>query len=210
PGSLRFVQAKHHLEPAVLFLLEDHGAFVFSRSRNNRFRAHEMRRHDDLAAQNKVVDDRMMAVELPPPGLDCRGLAHDRDVIEPFAQEHMVAGQLGKGLVQAHYVASKLEPPGAEGSRQEAKGGTALGLSHLLEADSLANVEVLVHPFAPFWIVHRKHGPGSLFSGERGEELLGGIADGLGRDAGGMDWKQPWNDVTIGGESFERLSQPFL
>jgi hypothetical protein len=56
-------------------------------------------------AEHKVVDDPVMAVELPTPRLGGGGLSHDRDEIQPLAEKLMVAGELGKSFVEAHDVA---------------------------------------------------------------------------------------------------------
>ena len=68
-------------------------------------------------------------------------------------------------------------PRGAQGSAQQTEGRIALRVGHLLEADALAHVEMLVHPLAPFRIVDREHGPGALLRGQARQEALGGIAD---------------------------------
>src|ERR1019366_3291667 len=78
---------------------------------------------------------------------------------------------------------------------------------HLLEADALAHVEMLVHPLAPFRIVHRKHGAVALLLGEARQEALGGGADRRGRDSGGMNAEEAGLDGSVGRDAFEWLGQ---
>ena len=73
--------------PLILLVLQDDGAFVLARLRDHRLGAREERRHHHLVAQHEVVDDGVMAVELPAPRLFGGRLAHDGDVVLPFAQE---------------------------------------------------------------------------------------------------------------------------
>ena len=47
----------------------------------------KQRRHHNLIAKHEVVDDRVMAVELPAPGFSGGRLAHDGDVVEPFPRK---------------------------------------------------------------------------------------------------------------------------
>ena len=152
-------------------------ALIRARRGQDRFRPREVRGHDHLVAEDEVVDDGVMAVELPAPRLGGRGLAQHRDEVQPFAQKLMIVRELGQRFVQAHDVARELQPLRAERRAHEAEGRLALRLGHLLEADALAHVEVLVHPFAPFGIVDGKQRPGALLGGEDGEELLRRLAD---------------------------------
>ena len=119
----------------------------------------------------------------------------------------MVVGQLGEGLVETHDVAGQFQAARAQRCLQQAEGGAALGVRHLLEADALAHVEVLVHPLAPFRIVHREHGSAALLLGEARQEPLGGGADGRGRNAGGMNAEEAGLDGSVGGDAFEWLGQ---
>ena len=79
--------ALQHGQAAVLLVLQDRRALVFAGRRDDRLGAGEERRHHHLVAEHEVVDDGVMAVELPSPRLLGGRLAHDRDVIAPFAQE---------------------------------------------------------------------------------------------------------------------------
>ena len=54
------------------------------------------RRHDDLIAEHKVVDDGVVAIELPAPRLGQGRLAHHGEVVEPLA----IA--LAEGAEQTH------------------------------------------------------------------------------------------------------------
>ena len=79
----------------------------------------------------------------------------------------MIVGQFGERLVEPHDVAGQLQAARAQRGLQQAEGRVALRLGHLLEADALAHVEVLVHPFAPFRIVDRETWSGRAAAGVR-------------------------------------------
>ena len=116
-----------------------------------------MRRHHDLIAQHEVIDDRVMAVELPAPRLGSRRRPHHRDVVPPFAVlVEVVAGQLGERLVEAHDVARLLQARALSAAPQQPERQLALAVGHLEKADTLANVEALVHPLPPLRVVHRE------------------------------------------------------
>jgi len=76
---LEGVQAAHQLEPQVLLLLQHHGAFELPGVRPDRLRAQKYRGHHHLVAEHKVINDRVMAVELPAPWLVQRWCAEDGD-----------------------------------------------------------------------------------------------------------------------------------
>ena len=92
---------------------------------------------------------------------------------------------------------------------QQAERGSRCDVGHLLEADALAHVEMLVHPLAPFRIVHGEHGPGALLGGEAREETLGGVAHGRGGDAGGVNAEEAGLDRSVGRDAFEWIGQTF-
>src|ERR1035437_5998479 len=100
-----------------------------------------------------------------------------REEVAPFTEKLVVIGQLGEGLVETHDVARQLQAARTQGCRQQTEGGGALRIRHLLEADALAYVEVLVHPLPPFRIVHREHGSLTLLHGEASQETPGGSPD---------------------------------
>src|SRR5215210_2000331 len=119
----------------------------------------------------------------------------------------MVARKLGQSLVQSHDVARKLDASRAERCAHEAEGSLALRCGHFLEADALAHVEVLVHPFAPFGIVYWKHGFGALLRSERREKSLCRIAHRRGGNSCGLDGKQVSGDLSIRSDALERLGK---
>ena len=137
-----------------------------------------------------------MAVDLPAPGLVGGGFAHHGDPVEPLVVfGEVVAVQLAQGAVEVHDVAAQLQSVRAERRAHQAEGGLALGLVHLVEADALADVEVLVHPLAPLVVVDGEGRSGVLVLGQRCEELLGGFADRFRRHAGRLDPEQPALDA---------------
>ena len=67
---------------------------------------------------------------------------------------------------------------------------------------------MLIHPLAPFRVVHRKHRLGALLRGQRGEESLGGLADGRGGDAGRAEGEETGDHGAVGRDALKRLGQP--
>jgi hypothetical protein len=119
----------------------------------------------------------------------------------------MIVRELGQRLVQAHDVARELHPSRAERRPQEAEGRLALRVGQFQEADPLAHVVVLVHPFAPLGIVDGKQRSGALLGGEGGEESLRRLADRGGGHPSGLEGEQPGHDLAVGGDARERLGQ---
>ena len=85
----------------------------------HRLRAHEQRRHDDLVAQDEAVDDQVVAVDLPAPGLIGRRRAEEAQPVEPLAVLLVAAGDLADQLVEPHDVARRVEAVRAEARAQE-------------------------------------------------------------------------------------------
>ena len=73
-----------HFAEDLAFAEKRHGA---ARCCPHRLRTQEMWRHHHLIAQNEVVDDGVVSVQLPTPRLGGGGPAHDGDVVSPFTQE---------------------------------------------------------------------------------------------------------------------------
>ena len=168
----------------------------------------EERRHHHLIAQHEVVDDRVMAVELPSPRLGRRRLAHQRDVVLPLAVLlEVVAVELGQRVVQLHDVLGQRQAPGAQRRAQQGDRRGALRGGQLLEAHALTPVEVLIHPLAPLGVIDGERRAAALFVGEAGEEgdrrrpyRLGGHAGGPHRVEIGL--RRPG-----GGDAPERLGE---
>lgn len=201
--ALSVGESAQHFQTVILLLLKDCHALVFAGGGAHGFGTDEERRHDDLIAENEIIDDGVMSAKLPAPGVGGRGLAQDGDVVEPLAEESVVAGKLGQRFIQAHDVARKVEAFRAERGAHQAKGGVALRSCHFVEADSLAQVKVLVHPFAPLRVVDREHGSGELHAAKCRDEFFGGIADGLGGDSVRTDFKKAGSDLAVGCDSAE-------
>ena len=190
----------------VLLALHDRCALELARFGDDRLGADEERRHDDLVAEHEVVDDQVVAVDLPAPGLVGGGLAHHGDPVEPLVVLGEVAAvQLAQGAVEVHDVAAQPESVRAERRAHQAEGGLPLGVVHLVEADALAHVEVLVHPLAPLVVVDREGGPGALVLGQRCQERLCGHADRRGRHAGRLDSVQALLDAGAAVDSDVRV-----
>ena len=64
---------------------------------------------------------------------------------------------------------------------------------------------MLVHPFAPFGIVHREHRLRTLLFGQRGQEHFGGFAHWSSGNAGRTDCEQPRLNLAICSDAFEGL-----
>ena len=151
--ALRVGKRLQQSQTIVLFLLKNLHTFVLAGVRAHRLRAEEVRRHDHLIAENEVIDDGVVAVEAPAPGVGGGRLAHDGEVIEFVAEEDVVIAELGERFVEAHDVAREFKAARAERNAHQAERGVALRRRHFLNADSLAHVKVLVHPFAPLDVV---------------------------------------------------------
>jgi hypothetical protein len=121
----------------------------------------------------------------------------------------VIVREFGEGFIEAHDVAGELETAGAERGADQIEGKVALRFGHLLEADALAHVEVLIHPFAPLRIVDIEQRAGELHSGERGDKFFGGVADRLGGNAGGADVEEVGDDAAVSGDAFERRGEAF-
>ena len=173
PGALCLAEIVDEPQPALLLFLQDRRALVLSRCGDHRLRPGEEGCHHHLVPEHEIVDDGVVAVELPAPGFGRRRLAHHGDVIAPLAVfVEVAAGHFRQRVVQPHDVAGLLHALRAQRCLQQCKRQFALRRCHLEETDSLARVETLVHPLAPLRIVHRKQRPAALGLGEAGEELL--------------------------------------
>ena len=134
-----------------------------------------------LVAENKIIEDQVVSVDLESPGILGRGLAHHRDVVTEFAiLLHVVVIQLAQRVIESHDIARQLHPLGAERRAHQAKSRLPLGVVHFQETDALADVEMLVHPFAPLRIVDGEHGLGSLFRCQCSQEAVRGLAYSIG------------------------------
>src|SRR4030095_14746274 len=96
---------------------------------------------------------------------------------------------------------------GAERRAHQANGGFALRLAHLLEADTLPQIEMLVHPLAPLRVVHWKHGLRTKFGAQRREKGVGAVADGFGGTPRETDAEYPWTHAATRCHALERLGQ---
>src|SRR5262249_7928064 len=180
--------------------------FVLSRRSDDRLRTGKERRHYHLVAEYEVVDDRMVAVELPTPRFCCRRRAHDSDVILPLAVfVEIVVGQLGQRVVEAHDVARLLQSFRAQAGAQQAERLFALRVGHLQKTDTLPGVKALVHPLAPLVVVDWKHRLVALGLGEARQKCLSRAPHGLGRYTRRMDAEKPGLDLTVSGDALERL-----
>src|SRR5579863_984373 len=151
----------------------------------------------------------MMALELPAPGLGRGRLAVNLDEIDPLAQKIVVFRHFGQGFVQPHDVARELKSFGAERCAHQSESSIALRCRHLRKANSLAGIEVLVHPLAPFDVVDWIHGSGELQWSERSDEPLSRVAHWLCRDACRLDLKNSLKDIAVGRDPLERR-EPFI
>ena len=114
PLPLIGCECGHECQALVLFVLQHGRAFVLTAFSDHWFRAHERGRHHHLITQDEVVDDEMMPVELPSPGICGGRRAHHREVVQPLAVLVEVLAQLGEMVIEPHDVARLLEPSGAQ------------------------------------------------------------------------------------------------
>lgn len=67
-GPLSLIKGVDEAQALFLLVLKDQGAFVLPRSGMDGFGTEETGRHHHLVAQDEVVDDQVVAVNLPAPG----------------------------------------------------------------------------------------------------------------------------------------------
>ena len=151
-----------------------------------------------------------MAVELPAPGFRRGRRAHHGQVVLPLAVLlEVVVVQLAERLVQPHDVARLLQPARAQRGAQQRDAGFTLRRRQLLEADPLADVEVLVHPLPPLVVVHRRT-PSCRAARRRArrETPRPLSVTGAVETPGGLDAEEVRHDLPAGGHALERLGQP--
>ena len=152
-----------------------------------------------------------MSVPLPAPRLGGGRLAHHGHVIAPLAVPiEVVVIHLPERVVQAHDVARLLEPFRAQPCAQQRDPRFALRVRHLEKTDALPNVEILIHPLAPFGIVHPERRLVALRLGDRREKRFGGFPYGFGRHTGRSDGKQTRLDLPIRRDPLEWRRQAGL
>jgi hypothetical protein len=207
-GTLLLRERLQERQAGVLFILHYDGALVLAGVGARRLGAEERRRHDDLIAEHEIVDDEMMAVELPAPRLGRRRRAHHCDPVQPLVVlDEVVVVELAERAIQLHDVAAQLQPLRAQRGAHQPEGGFALCFAHLVEADALAHVEADVHPLAPFDVIDGVLSLAPLLVAERRQEFLGGDAHGLGGDAGGAHGEQAAHRLAVGCDALERLGE---
>src|SRR4029079_14584065 len=91
-GALAFVEGLRQGEAAAVLSVEHTDAGVLAGRGVCWLRAHEYRRHDDLVADDQAVDDQVMSVDLPAPGLGRGRRAKDADPVRPLAELDVAAG----------------------------------------------------------------------------------------------------------------------
>ncbi len=193
-------------QPFVLLGLEHAGACVDAGFGDDRFRAHEHWRDDHLVADDKAVDDEVVAVDLPAPRLVLRRLAEDADEVDPLAVLRPAAGDLADGVVEAHDVARGAEAAGAQRVFDQAQGGVALGVSEVFQQHAVAHEEwVDIPPAAPRVGGELQARLLALGGVEGFEKFECGTPNRLGRDAGGRQREQVADDAAVGGDALEGL-----
>ena len=103
-----------------------------------------------------------------------------------------------------------LSPFALSPARSSAIARLALRVGHLEKTDALPNVEILIHPLAPFRIVHPERRLVALRLGYRREKRFGGFSYGFGRHTGRSDGKQTRLDLPIRRDPLERRRQAGL
>jgi hypothetical protein len=79
----------------------------------------------------------------------------------------------------------------------------------VLQADTRAKIEVLVHPFAPLRVVHREKSAGELRAGKSGDEFLGGVPHRFGGNSRGTNLEQARFNLAAGGDATKRCREAF-
>src|SRR5215467_12227757 len=105
-----------------------------------------------------------------------------------------------------HDVERFLESLLAQTFTQKRNGAVALPASHLEERHAMTHKRgVDVAPFAPLDCIDGKKRLGPLLCRQRTEEFRRRFCDRLGRNAGSLNWKEPADQISVGGNTFERL-----
>ena len=76
-------QASQERQPAILLVLHDPDTGKLAKKGGDRLGPDEHGRHHDLIAEHEVVDDHVVPVELPSPGLSLRRFTHNGDPVLP-------------------------------------------------------------------------------------------------------------------------------
>jgi hypothetical protein len=206
-GALPGVERLHEGERELLLGREQRRARIFARLGRDRLRSHERRRHHDLVAEHEIIDDRMMAVDLPPPRLGRRRRPHDREPIEMLAVLVEARDELGEMMVEPHDVARRRIASRTEPGAEQLVGSRALRIAHFMETHALAWEAVHVRPVSPFVVVERIAEACALLVAHRSDQTFGRAADRLRRQAGRTDREQALLGSAVGRESHERLGE---
>lgn len=81
---------------------------MFSELGEDRFGPPEIWRHHHLVAIDEAVDDQVMTVDLPSPGLGRRRLAENANLVIPLVEFIRAAGNFTGVMVQLHDIARGL------------------------------------------------------------------------------------------------------
>ena len=92
-----------------LLFLEDGGSFEFAGFGDDGFGTDEERSHNNLVAENEIIDNQVMSVDLPSPRFRGTGFAHDGDPIEQLViLVEIVVVEFAEGTVEVHNVLRQL------------------------------------------------------------------------------------------------------
>ena len=148
-AALLGAQGVDEREPLVLLGLQDARALVDARLGHDRLGAHEHGRDDDLIAEDEAVDDQVVAVDLPAPGLGLRWLPEHADEVHPLAVLGPAAGDLADRVVQPHDVARGAEAARAERLLDQAQCSLALLVGQVFQQHAVAHQERVDVPPPP-------------------------------------------------------------
>src|SRR5262245_1563715 len=125
----------------------------------DRLRAQKGRSHHHLIAKDKVVDDQVMAVDLPAPGFGGGRLPHNTHPIEILTVLRESTGHFHDRLIETHDVARGLKSLGAQALSEHRESTVALSIAHLEKRHAMAHQRGMdVTPSAPFDCIYREEG----------------------------------------------------
>lgn len=198
----------HQRQSAGLLFREHAGAGIDAGVGVGRLGPEEQGRHHHLVAQHEAVDDHVVAVDLPAPGLVVGRRAHEAHPVEPLPVVVPLAGDLTDGVVELHHVAGQVVAGRAEALAQQPQGGLALGWAHLLQAHAVAQqVGMDVAPGAPGLALQVEGGTLALLGAQLGQAALGRRHQGGGRHTGRLNGEQAGHGPATHGHAHEVLSQ---
>src|SRR5207248_4339652 len=117
------------------------GTAVDARFRDHRFGTHEHRRDHDLIADDEAIDDQVVTIDLPSPGLLLRWLTEQTDEVDPLAVLGPTAGDFSNSVVEPHDVARRAKAAGAQSMLEQPQRSVTLLVLEVLQQQPVAHQE---------------------------------------------------------------------